>query len=236
MATASELFLVRFRYWLVCGGMITRSACGTTISRSVWPRRRPSDCAASHWPLLTARMPERTISAMKAAGVDRQAQYQRHELGLHHEPAARGGSGPSAASRSARGWPSDEVGDGISARRPRISRAGVGTGWPVQLARACAPSATTRNGMADQRQQQMIATMPNPWLRDRLGQEQAAGVEQDGIEHDGALARPAAAMDDHRRRPEQELQQQRDVADDLDIDRGRVEHQPVVRQPGDAHR
>ena len=64
-ATASELFLVRLRYWLVCGGMITRNACGTTTKRRVWPRVRPSEPAASHCPLLTARMPERTISAMK---------------------------------------------------------------------------------------------------------------------------------------------------------------------------
>ena len=67
MATASEEFLVRFRYWLVSGGMITRSACGITTRRSVGPRRSPSACAASVWPWLTARMPARTISAMKAA-------------------------------------------------------------------------------------------------------------------------------------------------------------------------
>ena len=48
IATASELFLVRFRYWLVIGGMITRSACGSTIWRSIGaaaqasaPRRLP---------------------------------------------------------------------------------------------------------------------------------------------------------------------------------------------------
>ena len=64
MATASELFLVRFRYWLVIGGMMTRSACGSTIWRSTAPRRRPSAPAASHWPSGTAWMPERTISAI----------------------------------------------------------------------------------------------------------------------------------------------------------------------------
>ena len=30
---ASEEFLVRFRYWLVSGGMMIRSACGTTTRR-----------------------------------------------------------------------------------------------------------------------------------------------------------------------------------------------------------
>ena len=41
MATASEEFLVRLRYWLVSGGMITRSACGMTTSRSVVPGAQP---------------------------------------------------------------------------------------------------------------------------------------------------------------------------------------------------
>ena len=35
MATASEEFLVRFRYWLVSGGMMMRIACGMTTRRSV---------------------------------------------------------------------------------------------------------------------------------------------------------------------------------------------------------
>ena len=30
MATASELFLVMLRYWLVIGGTMTRSACGSS--------------------------------------------------------------------------------------------------------------------------------------------------------------------------------------------------------------
>jgi hypothetical protein len=30
MATASELFFVRLRYWLANGGTMTRSACGMT--------------------------------------------------------------------------------------------------------------------------------------------------------------------------------------------------------------
>ncbi|MNW07423.1 hypothetical protein D3C71_2040270 [compost metagenome] len=66
MATASELFFSKFRYWLVIGGMITRSACGSTTRRNTLARGRPSEPAASHWPLFTAWMPERTTSAMKA--------------------------------------------------------------------------------------------------------------------------------------------------------------------------
>ena len=67
MATASDEFLVRLRYWLVSGGMMMRSACGMTTSRRLWPGRRPSAPDASVWPLLTPTMPARTISAMKAA-------------------------------------------------------------------------------------------------------------------------------------------------------------------------
>ena len=66
IATASELFLVRLRYWLVSGGMITLSACGSTTNRIRWLERSPSAMAASLWPQLTARMPARTISAMPA--------------------------------------------------------------------------------------------------------------------------------------------------------------------------
>ena len=55
------------RYWLVIGGTITRSACGSTMRFSTAPGRSPNACAASHWPCGTARMPARTISAMKPA-------------------------------------------------------------------------------------------------------------------------------------------------------------------------
>ncbi|CAB3651599.1 hypothetical protein LMG26842_00925 [Achromobacter dolens] len=67
MATASELFFNRLRYWLVMGGMMTRKACGSTTRRRASGRRNPRAPAASHWPLPTAWMPERTTSAMNAA-------------------------------------------------------------------------------------------------------------------------------------------------------------------------
>ena len=66
MATASDEFLVRLRYWLVSGGMITRSASGTVTSRRVCAYVSPSAREASFRPRGTARMPARTISAMKA--------------------------------------------------------------------------------------------------------------------------------------------------------------------------
>ncbi|MCY1343700.1 hypothetical protein D9M69_297210 [compost metagenome] len=67
MPAASEEFFARFRYWLVSGGMITRSACGMTTRRRILPGARPSELAASVCPWLTAWMPERTVSPMKAA-------------------------------------------------------------------------------------------------------------------------------------------------------------------------
>ena len=43
MAIASEEFLARLRYWLVNGGMITRSACGKTTNLKVCPVVKPSE-------------------------------------------------------------------------------------------------------------------------------------------------------------------------------------------------
>ena len=67
MATASDEFLVRFRYWLVSGGMMTRIACGITTSRSVRPDAGRARRGLASVPWLTPRMPARTISAIKAA-------------------------------------------------------------------------------------------------------------------------------------------------------------------------
>ena len=43
MNTASEEFLVRFRYWLVSGGMMMRSAWGITTKRRLSPGCSPSE-------------------------------------------------------------------------------------------------------------------------------------------------------------------------------------------------
>ena len=81
MATASELFLVRFRYWLVIGGMMTRSACGSTTSRST--------CAAAAgrapppppiWPQLHRLDAGAHDLGDEAGGIDRQPQQERHEF------------------------------------------------------------------------------------------------------------------------------------------------------------
>ena len=67
MAPARLLFLVRFRYWLMSGGMITRRAWGKVTWRSVSMPDSPKARDASIWPRLTDCMPARTISAMNDA-------------------------------------------------------------------------------------------------------------------------------------------------------------------------
>ena len=49
---------------LVSGGMTMRNACGSTTETMVRPGLMPSDRAASLWPLGTASMPARMVSAM----------------------------------------------------------------------------------------------------------------------------------------------------------------------------
>src|SRR5882762_4878108 len=51
---------------LVSGGMVRRSACGSTTASRVWPKLSPVERAASHWPLCTEVMPAQKISSEKA--------------------------------------------------------------------------------------------------------------------------------------------------------------------------
>ena len=67
----------------------------------------------------------------------------------------------------------------------------------------------------------------------RLRQEQAAIVEEDAARNDDAVAHFGQRLE-HGVVPEKELQQQRDVADGLDIAAGEFRHQPILRQPRDA--
>ena len=60
---ASELFLVRFRNWLIIGGTAMRNAWGSTTKRNRWADDNPSASAASVWPRSTAWTDPRTISA-----------------------------------------------------------------------------------------------------------------------------------------------------------------------------
>ena len=64
MTAASDEFLVRLRYWLPIGGTAMRIACGSTTYHMRWKPDRASALAASPWPLGTAWIEPRTISAM----------------------------------------------------------------------------------------------------------------------------------------------------------------------------
>ena len=67
----------------------------------------------------------------------------------------------------------------------------------------------------------------------RLRQEQAAVVEKAAARNGDALADAGQRLE-HGVVPEQQLQQQRQVADDLDVAAGELRHEPVLRQPRDA--
>ena len=67
MAAANDEFFVKFKYWLVVGGIIILNACGITTNFNTWLGFNPIDAAASFWPLLTPCIPALTHSAMKVA-------------------------------------------------------------------------------------------------------------------------------------------------------------------------
>mgnify|MGYP003310393352 CR=1 FL=1 len=67
IAAARDEFLVKFKYWLVVGGMIILNACGITTNLSTCPGVRPIDAAASFCPLVTPIIPALTHSAIKVA-------------------------------------------------------------------------------------------------------------------------------------------------------------------------
>ena len=67
IAAAKDEFFVKFKYWLVVGGIIILKAWGITTNLSTWFGVKPIDAAASFWPLLTPWTPALTHSAMKVA-------------------------------------------------------------------------------------------------------------------------------------------------------------------------
>ena len=74
---------------------------------------------------------------------------------------------------------------------------------------------------------------PGVALQHRLRHEEAALVEEEKIAGVQRLAR-AGQRGQHRDVPEQQLQQERQVADHLDIDHRHLGDDPVLRQPRDA--
>ena len=52
MAAANDEFFVKFKYWLVVGGIIILKAWGIITSLRIWLGVKPTEAAASFWPLL----------------------------------------------------------------------------------------------------------------------------------------------------------------------------------------
>ena len=79
IAAARLLFLVRFKYWLMVGGTMTRRACGKVTLLIVSIPDSPKDLEASVCPFPTDCIPALTISAMNAASVHHQSEQQGHQ-------------------------------------------------------------------------------------------------------------------------------------------------------------
>src|SRR6185436_8012344 len=62
----SAVPLVMAMVRLVSGGMVRRSACGSTTCSRVWPKESPVERAASHCPFATEVIPAQKISSEKA--------------------------------------------------------------------------------------------------------------------------------------------------------------------------
>jgi hypothetical protein len=78
------------------------------------------------------------------------------------------------------------------------------------------------------------ATAPKARLRLRRGHEQAAIVEKTAEGQRQTVAHVGSVCQ-HRVIPEQQLQQQRQVAHNLDVPARRAGHEDVLGQAGDAH-
>ena len=86
MAAAKEEFFVKFRYWLVVGGIIILSACGITINRKTCVLVRPMDAAASFWPLSIPKIPALTFSAINVDVYSDQAKAKAINSGMIDTP------------------------------------------------------------------------------------------------------------------------------------------------------
>ena len=67
IAAAKDEFFVKFKYWLVVGGIIILKAWGIITSFKTWLGVSPIDAAASFWPLPTPWIPALTHSAINVA-------------------------------------------------------------------------------------------------------------------------------------------------------------------------
>ena len=158
---------------------------------------------------------------------------QRHELGLDVETAdeveaLEFGKLEGRAARRWRGRPTsgrhDEDRQADQERRERLPGRHLPAARPDARATTTATMATA---IAIS-----VAAKPSPTIG--LRQEQTA-IAEVGCRTGSAIALPRPGQHrQHRPVPEQELQQHRDVAERLDIDRRDPRDEPVLRQPRDA--
>ena len=231
MATASEEFLVRLRYWLVSGGRITRIACGTTISRSVAPRVRPSEARRFHLALVHGQHARAHDLADEGRRIDREREQQRDEL--RDQPrAAR-----EVEAAQHRHFKRDRL-----AENQRRQTAAARSACRAHRARPAAgvrsQTAAAWNRRSRRSSRRMAARIANtkgskPGLADRPWNDDAAIVEKEHVEQRHALPR-RRQRGEHGQIPEQDLEQQRQVADQFDVAAGQPRHQPVRRQPSEA--
>ena len=80
MATASDEFLIKLRYWLVSGGMMTRIACGTTTSRSIVPRPQAERLRRLGLAVRHGQHAGAHHLGNEGGGIERQRQNQRGEF------------------------------------------------------------------------------------------------------------------------------------------------------------
>ena len=162
-------------------------------------------------------------------GVDREAQRERHELGLEHRPAAR----PELAHlRQVEGErpAHHEVGDRDQQQEADHHQAGGhALAGPHPVAPHRAEHQRDRHHDRDGHDRHDAEAR----LRQGPRHVEPARVEERQAHEGQALPRLRQDVDQDGV-DEQELEEDRDVAHRLDVDGGEARHEPVARQAGDA--
>ena len=208
-----------------------RSACGTTTRRRIEPCLRPSAQAASRLSLADAHDAGAHDLGDEGGRIERQRQIERQELRLDLEAAGqvegrllreldrqRHAGGEEGEQRQA---------DDQAKRRSR----NTGNCWPVAIWRWRARRATNQLMAMARTKASTISHDPASQITRR--QEEAAAVEIGAERQMVAVARRRQHRQ-HAEIPEEDDQQRRDVAEDLDIDGRDLADQPVAGQTADA--
>jgi hypothetical protein len=160
-------------------------------------------------------------------GVERQCEPQGEELGLDREPADEIEAlelGPVEAHRRAREEEGDHRRTDQDAEGDQQNR--IDPARPLLNP----PCVTGEPDRERDRGQQSGGDQPGAVLPERARQVEAAVREKKAAHRLGCVARVRQGVD-HDPVPQQNLQQQRNVADRLDVNRHQLGDQPVRRQP-----